>query len=417
MRKLSAMLLILVAALMLVIVPTIGAQGDNPTEEPAAPEATPTVDGMDATAEAGAEPTQDMMMGTAEAEATQEMLGTAEAQPQGTDAYVRFAHFSPDAGAVDVTFDDQSAAQGVEYQTVSDFIAVPAGAHTAIVGDGEPVNLDLPAGTWTTVVVSGLAEDGTLTVTPVQEQIEQMQSGVATLTFVNALSGTDMELNLIRDEDIFISQLAPLSANTGVIGTSTIPVDYGTYRFAVSETANPDNVLGELTDTTITETSVYLLAAVGTPDDPQLVWHETSRAQIDIAQGDLPEPGTIMDALRNDERLVPFADAIEAAGLAEQLSGEGPYTVFAPIDYAMDEIRARYDNPDDLAAYLKSLIVEDDIKFNPLIDQGSVTTLDGATQEVALSGNTATMGGAEVLAPNIPATNGTIHIIGQSPNN
>jgi uncharacterized surface protein with fasciclin (FAS1) repeats len=417
MRKLSAMLLILVAALMLVIVPTIGAQGDNPTEEPAAPEATPTVDGMDATAEAGAGATQDMMMGTAEAEATQEMLGTAEAQPQGTDAYVRFAHFSPGAGAVDVTFDDQSAAQGVEYQTVSDFIAVPAGAHTAIVGDGEPVNLDLPAGTWTTVVVSGLAEDGTLTVTPVQEQIEQMQSGVATLTFVNALSGTDMELNLIRDEDIFISQLAPLSANTGVIGASTIPVDYGTYRFAVSETANPDNVLGELTDTTITETSVYLLAAVGTPDDPQLVWHETSRAQIDIAQGDLPEPGTIMDALRNDDRLVPFADAIEAAGLAEQLSGEGPYTVFAPIDYAMDEIRARYDNPDDLATYLKSLIVEDDIKFNPLIDQGSVTTLDGATQEVALSGNTATMGGAEVLAPNIPATNGTIHIIGQSPNN
>ncbi|WP_119069108.1 fasciclin domain-containing protein [Aggregatilinea lenta] len=432
MRKLSAILLILATALLLVIAPTIGAQTDEPTEEPVAPEATPTVEGMDATAEAtlpvmtqdamdmgtaeaGVEATE-MIMGTAEAEATEEMLGTAEAQPQGTDAYVRFAHFSPDAGAVDVMLDGESAATGVEYQTVSEFMAVPVGAHTATVGGGEPVNLNLTAGTWTTVVVSGSAEDGTLTISPVQEQIEQMQPGVATMTFVNALTGTDSEVNFIRDGEIFISQLAPLSADTGVIGASTIPVDYGTYTLAASETAT-GNMIWEIADATITETSVYLLALTGTLDDPQLVWHEAPRAEIDMALGDLPEPGTIVEALQNDERLAPFADAVEAAGLTEQLSGEGPYTVFAPIDYAMDEIRAQYDNPDDLAAFLNSLIVEGDVKFNPLIEQGSVTALDGSTSEVALSGNTATVGGAEILAPNIPATNGTIHIIGQSPSN
>ncbi len=374
MRKLAGVLLIILAALALAV--PIGAQTDEPTatEEP------------------------------------------QPAVPPENAAYVRFAHFAPDAGAVDILIGAQATgAQGVEYLTVGKWMAVPGGTHSVSVGEAEPTDVNLAAGTWTTVVISGSVADGTLSIDPVQEQIERMQPGVGTITFVNALTGSDLELNFIRDGQLFINQLAPLSADTGVGGSSTIPVDFGVYTLAVVETANPDNTIGELGDITITETNIYLLAAVGTPDDMQLVWHETPRAEILMARGELPEPGTIVEAAQSDRRLAPFAEAIEAAGLTEQLSGEGPYTVFAPIDYAMDKLRARYDTPEDLAAYLNSIIIEGDIKFNPLIEQGTVTALDGSTLEVALSANTATVAGAEVLAPNIPATNGTIHIVGQSP--
>src|SRR5690554_3377637 len=146
MRKLAGVLLIILAALALAV--PIGAQTDEPTatEEP------------------------------------------QPAVPPENAAYVRFAHFAPDAGAVDILIGAQATgAQGVEYLTVGKWMAVPGGTHSVSVGEAEPTDVNLAAGTWTTVVISGSVADGTLSIDPVQEQIERMQPGVGTITFVNAL--------------------------------------------------------------------------------------------------------------------------------------------------------------------------------------------------------------------------------------
>lgn len=50
--------------------------------------------------------------------------------PAAGKALVRVAHFSPDAGRVDIYFNGQRALAGVKYTTVSDYLSVPAGSYT-----------------------------------------------------------------------------------------------------------------------------------------------------------------------------------------------------------------------------------------------------------------------------------------------
>jgi len=51
-------------------------------------------------------------------------------------------------------------------------------------------------------------------------------------------------------------------------------------------------------------------------------------------------PGTIVDVAVADGRFTTLVAAVQAAGLAETLSGEGPFTVFAPTDDAFAKLPA-----------------------------------------------------------------------------
>jgi hypothetical protein len=69
---------------------------------------------------------------------------TPEATPESTmqpatggdpnTAYVRFAHFAPGAGALSLTFDqDATVFENVDYGTITDWMAFPAGDYNATV--------------------------------------------------------------------------------------------------------------------------------------------------------------------------------------------------------------------------------------------------------------------------------------------
>ena len=49
-------------------------------------------------------------------------------------------------------------------------------------------------------------------------------------------------------------------------------------------------------------------------------------------------PGDIVEIISGDGRFSTLAAAIDVAGLAETLAGEGPFTVFAPIDSAFAKL-------------------------------------------------------------------------------
>merc|ERR1712223_2250084 len=66
--------------------------------------------------------------------------------------------------------------------------------------------------------------------------------------------------------------------------------------------------------------------------------------------GDLP---TIVEAAVASPELSTLVAAVKAAGLVDTLSGEGPFTVFAPNNDAFAKIPA-----DILAALLKPIYVE-----------------------------------------------------------
>jgi len=122
--------------------------------------------------------------------------------------------------------------------------------------------------------------------------------------------------------------------------------------------------------------------------------------------------------------------AVQAAGLADTLSGEGPFTVFAPTDEAFARIPA--DNLTELLApenkaFLQKIltchVVAGDVK-SPAIqgmiddDGGShvVSTLGGCNLTATYRGDAITLTDengrtANVVIANVDQSNGVIHVI------
>ncbi len=113
--------------------------------------------------------------------------------------------------------------------------------------------------------------------------------------------------------------------------------------------------------------------------------------------------------------------AVEAAGLVETLQGEGPYTVFAPTDEAFaaaledlgltaEELLA---DTETLTSILTYHVVEGEVPAADVVtlDGEEVPTVNGATVEIGVDGETVTVNDATVVATDIFATNGVIHVI------
>jgi len=113
--------------------------------------------------------------------------------------------------------------------------------------------------------------------------------------------------------------------------------------------------------------------------------------------------------------------AVEAAGLVETLQGEGPYTVFAPTDEAFaaaledlgltaEELLA---DTETLTSILTYHVVEGEVPAADVVtlDGEEVPTVNGATVEIGVDGETVTVNDATVTATDIFATNGVIHVI------
>jgi uncharacterized surface protein with fasciclin (FAS1) repeats len=121
---------------------------------------------------------------------------------------------------------------------------------------------------------------------------------------------------------------------------------------------------------------------------------------------------------RRPERFETLVTAVGAAELAETLSGEGPFTVFAPTDAAFEALPAGTldellkDPKGALADILKLHVIAGEVDSKAAIGAAgtNVDTLGGPVA-VALDGETLTVGGAKVVTTDIKASNGVIHVI------
>lgn len=143
------------------------------------------------------------------------------------------------------------------------------------------------------------------------------------------------------------------------------------------------------------------------------------------------EPGTIVEVAQGNDDFSTLVSAVQSAQLGETLSGDGPYTVFAPTNAAFDEVDEATldqlmseDGRDDLTNILTYHVVEGETTAATLgqaiADAGeegyTLTTVNGAEltammdgENVVLrdaAGNTAT-----VKQTDIDASNGVIHSI------
>ncbi|HEY7477452.1 MAG TPA: fasciclin domain-containing protein [Actinomycetota bacterium] len=175
------------------------------------------------------------------------------------------------------------------------------------------------------------------------------------------------------------------------------------------------------TRTTLVATlcAVAMLGAACTEDATSAEPTSSGDAMADATE---PASMTIAEIAGSNEDFSTLAAAVDAAGLDQTLSSDGPYTVFAPTDEAFDALPAgtlddllRPANQDQLAAILTYHVVAGAVTSGDL-SSGPVTTVNGADATVSVDGGTVTIADdqgdvARVVTADIPASNGVIHVI------
>ena len=110
--------------------------------------------------------------------------------------------------------------------------------------------------------------------------------------------------------------------------------------------------------------------------------------------------------------------AVEAAGLVEVLRGEGPFTVFAPTDAAFAKLPAGtldalLKDRQRLVAVLTYHVVPARITAAEVVRMGSArpASVQGQMLTIAVRDGKVHVDGATVVAADVMASNGVIHVI------
>jgi uncharacterized surface protein with fasciclin (FAS1) repeats len=155
---------------------------------------------------------------------------------------------------------------------------------------------------------------------------------------------------------------------------------------------------------------------------------ETETESTNDAAGDSKSsmsetPATVVDVAASDENFSTLVTAVQAAGLADTLSGAGPFTVFAPINDAFAALPQgtvdallQPDSRDQLTSVLTYHVVAARALSDDLTDGMTVTTVQGQALTVNMTGTAVTLTDASgntvsVLQPDIEAGNGVVHVI------
>ncbi|MDG2164700.1 MAG: fasciclin domain-containing protein, partial [Flavobacteriales bacterium] len=135
----------------------------------------------------------------------------------------------------------------------------------------------------------------------------------------------------------------------------------------------------------------------------------------------VPEPevvsNTVVEIIVNSPDHTLLAAAVAAAELAETLSGEGPFTVFAPTDAAFALLpegliaQLLEDPSGDLTTILTHHVHSGNVLSSTLIDGMMVPTLAGTELTVSIMDGMVQIDNANVTTANIETDNGVVHII------
>jgi uncharacterized surface protein with fasciclin (FAS1) repeats len=124
---------------------------------------------------------------------------------------------------------------------------------------------------------------------------------------------------------------------------------------------------------------------------------------------------TIVDVAVQAGKFNTLVQAVQAAGLVETLSGEGPFTVFAPTDEAFAQIpqetlQAVLADKEKLTAILTYHVVPGKLMAADVVRSTQLQTVQGQCITVSTEGGVR-VDDANVVQTDIEADNGVIHVI------
>jgi uncharacterized surface protein with fasciclin (FAS1) repeats len=153
---------------------------------------------------------------------------------------------------------------------------------------------------------------------------------------------------------------------------------------------------------------------------------DTTSGMSDAGEGEASaseQPDTVVDVAASDESFSTLVTAVDAAGLGGTLSGDGPFTVFAPVNDAFAALPAgtvdtllASENQAQLTSVLTYHVVPSKVLSSDLSDGMTVTTVQGQPLTVGVQGNAVTLtdasgNTASVVQADVEAGNGVVHVI------
>jgi uncharacterized surface protein with fasciclin (FAS1) repeats len=173
---------------------------------------------------------------------------------------------------------------------------------------------------------------------------------------------------------------------------------------------NLNRVLGSL----LTVTALTFSVAAAANACPETSGKKTSATSVATRS---TQAGTVVEIAAGDPTFSTLVTAVQAAGLAETLSGEGPFTVFAPTNEAFAalpkgtlEKLLQPENRDLLRKVLTYHVVSGDLMSKNL-RSGRVATVEGNPVAVQVRNQKVRVNNANVVKADIDAKNGVIHVI------
>lgn len=126
----------------------------------------------------------------------------------------------------------------------------------------------------------------------------------------------------------------------------------------------------------------------------------------------------IVDTAIGAGQFKTLAAALDAAGLVSTLKGDGPFTVFAPTDNAFAKLPAgtlesllKPENKQKLVDVLTYHVVPSKVMAADVTKLDEAKTVNGKLIDIQAEGGSVKVNDADVIATDIDATNGVIHVI------
>ncbi len=134
--------------------------------------------------------------------------------------------------------------------------------------------------------------------------------------------------------------------------------------------------------------------------------------------GDYKKSKDIVDTAVAAGQFETLAAALGAADLVDTLKGDGPFTVFAPTDEAFAKLPEgtvenllKPENRDQLVAILTYHVVAGEVLAADVVKLDKAMTVNGASVAIRVADGDVMVDNASVIATDINASNGVIHVI------
>ena len=252
-----------------------------------------------------------------------------------------------------------------------------------------------------------LSGEGPFTVfAPTDDAFAALPAGTVEALLEDIPALTQILLYHVVAGDVRAADVVTLdSAETLQGGSVSITVEDGAVRI--------NDALVVITDVVASNGVIHVIDAVLLPPEPEP--QPTAEAEAP-AEEPADAPGTIVDIAVADGRFETLVAAVTAADLAETLSGEGPFTVFAPTDDAFaalpeGTVEALLEDIPTLMQILLYHVVAGDVRAADVVTLESAETLQGGSVSIAVEDGAVRINGALVVIADVVASNGVIHVI------